>query len=328
MILVTGAAGFLGSHLLLELMRNKNLKIRALYFNNNELDTARLIFSFYTADTESAMGSIEWVKGNLLYPAEIEPLLKNVTDIYHCAATVSFNNNDHDLIISTNTEITANIVNLSLEYNIRKFCHVSSTFTLENDGGMLTEDSYWTSHIGKSAYSISKYLSEMEVWRGIAEGLEAVIVNPSIILGAGDWNSGNPGMFKAVNSGLNFYPPGVCGFVDVRDVAAAMSLLMSDAHFAGCKGGRYVLNSENRSFRELLNMIADALHKPRPKHVASEFALRIGARLLKNTFGGAEFIANLTAETRYDGSKLTAATGFTCRPLIDTVNDIAKIFER
>jgi nucleoside-diphosphate-sugar epimerase len=202
------------------------------------------------------------------------------------------------------------------------------------DGSEITEDTYWTPSKRKSGYSLSKFFSEMEVWRGIEEGLDAVIVNPSIIIGPGNWEIGSPKLFQSVWKGLKYYTKGINGFVDVRDVVKAMILLMENAPFEKVKNQRFILNAGNISYQELFNRIADGLNKPRPQNFASDIKLHIAWRMAKaaSFFTGKrplitrDAVSGSNQKNHYSGQKITASTGFEYRKLESSIADIAEIF--
>ena len=184
--LVTGGTGLLGAHLLYKLC-NEHGTIRAIKRSSSSTDTVKHIFSYYSKQPESLFNKIEWVDCEILDITELETVFEGVQQVYHCAAMVSFDSRDKDILFETNITGTANIVNLCLDKNIEKLCHVSSVAALgrSEDQSAIDETAHWKDDKFNSQYAVSKYLSEMEVWRGIEEGLNAVIVNPSVILGPG-----------------------------------------------------------------------------------------------------------------------------------------------
>ncbi len=335
MILVTGGTGLVGSHVLFNLLQSEQ-KVRALKRPTSNLKMVNKIFSYYSPDPESLLEHIEWVEGDILDYFSLEELLTGITEIYHCAAMVSFHPNDHDSMLNNNVKGTANLINAALYHGVKKFCHVSSIAALgkTRDGTDIDEDTYWTPSRQKSAYSLSKFFSEMEVWRGIEEGLEAVIVNPSIILGPGNWDIGSPKLFQAIWKGLKYYTKGETGFVDVRDVAEAMIRLTDDAHFEKTKNQRFILNAGNMSYQTFFNKIADNLEKPRPKTFASDMILKIAWRAarLASFFSGKR--PSITRDTvtgtnrihHYNGTKVCKTIGFSYRSLDVTIRDISKFF--
>ncbi|MGQ8335586.1 NAD-dependent epimerase/dehydratase family protein [Sunxiuqinia sp. A32] len=337
MIFVTGSTGLVGSHLLFDLV-SKGENVRALKRSSSNLNWLKKIFSYYSDQHEKLFGQIEWVEGDILDYHSMEDLLSGVTEIYHCAAMVSFHSNDHDSMLNNNVKGTANLINAAIHNNVKKFCHISSIAALgkTQDGSEINEETYWIPSKQKSSYSLSKFFSEMEVWRGIEEGLEAVIVNPSIILGPGNWDIGSPKLFQAIGKGLKYYTKGETGFVDVRDVSQAMIQLMDEKNFSITRNQRFILNAGNLSYQEFFNKIADALQKPRPRTFASDLILQAAWRaarlasffsrkrptITRDTVSGSNSISH------YNGRKITNAIDFQYKDLDETINDIAKLFQK
>lgn len=261
MILVTGGTGLVGSHLLTTLVKDSR-EVRAIYRSEESISKTEAVFEWCGLSKSDVRSRIEWVQVDLLNPEDLAGAFTEVTHVYHCAATVSFNKRDKELMFQTNIEGTANVVNLCLEFGIEKLCYVSSTSAVGKSKGdtIRTEESIWADDGTVSNYSVSKYLAEMEVWRGAEEGLKTVTVNPSVIIGPGDWTASSSNLFLKVWKGFKFYSAGGNGFVDVRDVVSAMNQLMN----SGIVGQRFILVGENLSFRSLFDQIATVLKKPKP----------------------------------------------------------------
>lgn len=276
MIFVTGSTGLVGSHLLFRLVKNGKSPI-ALKRPFSDLTKTKNVFSYYEKVPSDLFEKIKWVDGDILDGNLLIDQLKDIHEVYHCAAAVSFQSSDKNALTDTNVIGTTNIVNACLENKINKLVHVSSIGTLgrADASGIVTEETYWNNK-RTSAYSTSKYKAEMEVWRGIAEGLNAVIVNPSIILGPGNWQDGSSKLFTTVFNGLKFYTTGTNGFVDVRDVANIMIRLME----SNINGERFILNSENISYKDLFEMMAAELKVKPPNLKANKILSEIAWRLL------------------------------------------------
>lgn len=314
MILVTGGTGLVGAHLLLELI-NRDEKVVALKRPTSDINITKRIFSYYTDNFEKLINKIDWVDGDILDYQSLIEALKGINKVYHCAASVSFQASDKQSIARTNRDGTANLVNACLEKGIEKLLHVSSTGALGRAGisGIVDEDSHWN---GKktSAYSISKYHAEMEVWRGIAEGLNAVIVNPSIIIGPADWNKGSAKLLDTMYNGLKFYTPGSNGFVDVEDVVKLMIILME----SDISAERFIINAEDVHYKQLFTTMANALNVKPPQIEAKRFLSGIAWRVLwvKSLFTGKQSsITKETAETanqvyQYSNTKVVDATSY------------------
>jgi len=331
MIFVTGATGLVGSHLLVQLS-NLNREVKALMRITSDLHSVRRIFDLYARDPDTQFNAIEWVNGDVMDLFSMEDLLVNVDEVYHCAAIVSFNPADKKKLLAVNIEGTANIVNASLNAGVKKFCHISSIASLGSTEhpNMVDEQTLWKSSRRNSVYGISKYGAEREVWRGIAEGLNATIVNPSVILGPGDWKTGSSELFTLVWKGLKFYTLGTKGFVDVRDVAKAMILLMDGNHF----GERFVVSAETLSFQQLFDTIAKSLHKRLPSIEAKPWIGAIAWRVMvvKGFLTGTqpaitrETVRSANNMSSYSSAKLIAATGFEFIPIEQSIKDISSIF--
>lgn len=278
MILVTGGTGLLGSHLLFKLVTEGN-KVKATKRKTSNTILTKRVFSYYSDDHESLFNKIEWVESDLTDIFSVEDAFESIEQVYHCAAIVSFDSSDMDKMFKTNSYGTSNIVNVALRKKIKKFCHVSSIAALGRslNSPIIDENSGWVTSKQNSFYAISKFNAEREVWRGINEGLNAVIVNPSVILGPGDWTEDSSKIFSLVDKGLKFYTNGVNAYVDVLDVVNSMILLMN----SNIESERFIIASENYSYQDLLNTMAKYLHKNPPKYHAGSFLSEIAWRAEK-----------------------------------------------
>ena len=295
MILVTGGAGLLGSELIRQLL-SQGKKVRAIY-NKTPLP------NFHSE-------SLEQFQCNILDVVGLEEAMQGIEQVYHCAAIVSFAPSRKRELFSINIEGTANVVNAALQAGIKKMVHVSSVAALGRirEGEPITETMNWTEETSNSVYGQSKYLGELEVWRGIGEGLNAVIVNPVIILGCADWKSGSSQIFKSVYDEFPWYTEGVSGFVDVGDVAKAMIALMQ----SNISNERFIISAENCSYRQVFNWIADGFGKKRPHKKVTPLIAKIVWRLeaIKSKFSGKnplitkETATTALAEVRYNNEKL------------------------
>ena len=319
MILVTGGSGFLGQHLVRRLAA-QGLPVRAQYYA-------------HPPDPGLAkLHGTEWQQCDLLDVYAVEELMQGITEVYHCAGIVSFDPKRRDEMLHFNPESTANVVNEALQKAIRKMVYVSSVAALgrTGDGTKVTdEEQEWGESRYNSAYGISKYLAEMEVWRGIGEGLNAVIVNPSVMLGAGDWRHGSPQLMAVVNKEFPFYTGGVNGWVDVEDVVTAMTMLMT----SDIEGERFIVNEGNYPFRDIFTRMAMALDKKPPRIPASRFLSQVLTRMGKLFMGREtvitkETVRNAHSVSRYDNSKLTRALpAFAYTPIDQTINRMAAAFK-
>jgi len=318
MILVTGATGFLGSELALQLAKQGN-RFRCTKRTSSSIPEILLPFE----------AIIEWVEADLLDVFALEDALQGITQVYHCAAWVSLKRADKKPMIKTNIAGTANLVNLCLQQKIRML-HVSSVAAigLAKPGDLVNENHNLDLDREDDGYAISKLESEMEVWRGIAEGLHAVIVNPSIIIGANAGTKGSGQLFETVRKGLKFYTSGSCGFVDVEDVAKSMIALMNSKTNAE----RYIISAENRNYKQLTTEIAERFGTKPPARHANALMMGIawrGAALAAALTGGRPAIDKVSAQaasiTRdYDNSKIKKAIGIDFKPISVTIKEICE----
>lgn len=320
-IFVTGGTGFLGSYLLRYLVKKGYQNIRALKRSNSSL-----------ALVEEVKNRINWIDGDLLDIPSLETAMNGVDQVYHSAAVVSFKKDEIKNMMRTNVEGTANVVNIALDFGIEKLVHISSIAALgrTKDQKNVDENTLWQRNNANSNYSISKYLSEQEVWRGIAEGLPAAILNPSVIIGSGFWNIATGQMFQKVWEGLRFYPTGSTGFVDVRDVAVlAIKLMESDQ-----LRERFLINNKNISYHEFFSEVAKKLNKKPPHLKVTPLMRGLAWRLdwLRSQLtGGPHLItketANLVSRSYfYDNRKSVEAFDHQYIPFEKTLDDIARQF--
>ncbi|RDC54720.1 NAD-dependent epimerase/dehydratase family protein [Pedobacter chinensis] len=317
MILVTGGTGFLGSELIKQLT-DKGLVVRALKREKSKIP-------FLIQDNPL----IEWFEADINEPSTLEEAFAGITKVYHCAAFVSFNPKDKKQLFHVNIDGTSNMVNLCLENNCR-LLHVSSVAALGNakKGNKINEKDFWEYDAKAHSYGLSKYEGEMEVWRGITEGLDAVIVNPSVIIGKNAGFEGSGAIFKLIKDGFSFYTNGASGFVDVKDVAKAMILLMD----AEVSAERYIISSDDYHYKDLFGKIAEGFQIKAPTNEAKPWMLGIVWRVLKfaSWFTGKQpSITKDAAKSSlilsyYDNNKVVNATGIKFKPVADSIKEITQ----
>ena len=315
MVFVTGGTGLVGSYLLKALL-DAGTPVRAL---------CRRPYEGFVL-TAGERDRVEWVQGDLMDVLSLEDAMEGVEQVYHCAAVVTFSPRHAETLLNVNTIGTANVVNAALEKGVRKLVYVSSVSALGRirPDGFVDETSQWSEETNNSRYGKSKYYGEMEVWRGMAEGLQAVIVNPTIILGAGDWDKGSAELFKSAYDEFPWYTEGVSGFVDVRDVAGAMIRLMeSPLH-----SERYVLNGDNWTYRQLFTAMATAFGRRSPHKAVTPLLGEIVWRMekaksfftRKDPLVTRETARTAQTVTRFDNSKIKGALpGFQFTPLEESI---------
>jgi len=328
MILVTGATGLVGGNLLWYLLQ-QNERVVAIHRPSSNVQALRTIFSFYSPEPDKFLERIDWRIADMLDINSIRAALCEVTTIYHCAAIVSLGGNS-DTILNTNILGTKNIVTAALEAKVDRFCFVSSIAACGEDKNKteIDENSTWTDYPARSFYSKSKYESEQEVWKGISQGLNAVIVNPGVILGISGNENGSAQLFSQVRKGLLFYTNGGSGYVDVSDVAKAMILLTN----SDISGERYILVGENCSNKDILGWMADGFNKRRPFIPIGEKILWLAgfiAELVGRIFNFTPVIDRGTARSAtnreyYSNRKIIQATGFAFTPIEQCISEVCK----
>ncbi len=275
MVLVTGGTGLVGAHLLLHLAESET-GIRAIYRELQSVEKTKTLFSLY--QKEALFPKIEWIQADIIDVPSLGNAFRNIEYVYHCAGLISYDPSDEDLLRKVNIEGTANIVNFCIDYKIKKLCHVSSIAALGNPATHeieINEETEWNPEVSHSDYAISKHGAEMEVWRGQQEGLDVVIVNPGVIFGAGFWEQGSGKFFSGIKKGFPFYTNGSTAYVGVADVVKIMIRLME----SDIIGERFIVISENKSFKEVIFKIAEGLHAKKPSIEAKPWILNIAWRL-------------------------------------------------
>jgi nucleoside-diphosphate-sugar epimerase len=320
MILVTGAAGLLGKELIEQLLLSGK-QVRAIY---NKTRLAGMQHQ-----------NLQQLQCDILDVVGLEEAMKDIVQVYHCAAIVTFNPRLKHEMFKVNIEGTANVVNAALDAGVQKMVYVSSVAALgrirENEP--VNETMNWTEETSNSAYGQSKYLAEMQVWRGIGEGLNAVMVNPVIILGPGDWNSGSSKIFKSIYEEFPWYANGSTGFVDVRDVVKAMMELMN----SDITAERFIISAENRTYADVFKLIAKAFCKKPPYREVTPVIAKIVWRLeaIKSFFTGKdplvtkETATTALAKVNFDNSKLKRfLPGFTYRKIEESISDTCRALQQ
>lgn len=312
MILITGATGFLGRYLV-TYFAEKGRKIVA-YARNQE--KVQKLFS--------ELDNVEIRIGDILNPIDLAEAMEGVEYVIHTAAIVSFYKADREQMKRVNVQGTANIVNIALEFQVKKLLFVSSiaTFDRISASGVISEKNKWNPKTKTSFYAKTKYAAELEVFRGIEEGLPAVICNPGVILGFGDWEQSSPTVFKNVYKGLTRYPSGMNGFVGVMDVVRACdALLNSDKE----NGEKYILVANSLAYKDQLGMIANGLNKKPPTKQAPNFLVRAVASLLEMLTSrpkiSKELARTLTQKYQYDGTRIVREFDFQYEPIKKTISE-------
>ena len=326
MILVTGGTGLVGGHLLCELTQ-KNESVRASFRSESKKGETKQLFNYYFKENAANyFEKIQWIKADILSLTDLESLFEGVSYVYHCAALVSFHKIDFHTCLKVNRQGTANIVNMCLEYKVKKLCYVSSTAAIGSAlNGLTNESIKWKPGREISGYSVSKFSAEKEVWRGIEEGLSAVMINPCVILGPGNWNEGSLSIFKTSSKGISFYPTGSNAIVDVRDVVYCLLFFMNSP----IENQRFLCTGQNVSFKNLQTELAICFNKKAPNIKSpriiallfASFSEVISLLLRKRRGLTIESVYSAYKTIVYDNSRIIAASGIKFRPLRDTLEN-------
>lgn len=293
MILVTGATGFVGEHTLRELVL-RGYEVKAMFRHENLKGGHGQLHDLPPA-------KIQWIKADLSDLWSLEDAFTGVETVFHTAAFISYDPRDRGKLFETNIHGTARLVNACIQAGVKRLVYVSSIAALGDAAEpdqLIDEKASWKTDQSHSNYAISKFKAENEVWRGMEEGLEVIVVNPSVILGPGKVASGSNQLFRKIGEGMLFYSPGATGFVDVRDVARAMVAL----HEANILNQRWVLNAVNLSYQTLFHQMAVAMHKAPPRFLPPRFMAELGWRLnlvWSRLTGKQAFITKETVQSAY-----------------------------
>lgn len=323
-ILITGATGFVGSYLTRLLVKKGYKNVVCMKRATSPMDLV--------ADVADR---VTWVEGDVRDVPFLEEILRGyaVQQIFHCAAVVSFDPRDREEMYDINATGTANVVNAAIECGIEKLVHVSSIAAIgrvEHEQ-TVAETNKWQRSDLNTHYAISKYQAEQEVWRGVAEGLSAAIVNPSVILGSQFWEHGTGRLFEQVWTGLRFYTEGATGYVDVRDVVQFMEKLMA----SNIDNQRFILNGENWTYKKMFEDIARILNKKPATIPVTPFLRQVAWRVewLKSLITKKRpLITKETARTSAatfffkNDKSLAAFSDFKYTPIAVTIEETARQF--
>jgi len=250
--------------------------------------------------------------------------------VINAAAIVSFDPRDFTKMHAVNVDGTANVVNLSATSNVKKVVHVSSIAALgrSEKSGQINESSTWVNSKYNSYYGITKYLAEQEVWRSFHEGQPVAIVNPSLILGDGDWDQSSLQVFRKVYNGLPYFPGGGTGIVDVKDVSRFIVEIMESP----VEGERFILSAGNISYKDLFQKMASSMSRKAPMKQAPNWILSLLWRVEKirclltrqSPLITRESVKSTSHQSNYDNSKSLEFSGFQYRNMEDTLAEYAK----
>ena len=319
-IFVTGGTGFIGSYVL-----------RSLAKDGHELVASKRGSS--RMDLVKDIKDVEWKECNLFDITAMEDVIKRCDAVVHIAGSVSFSPWKRDTIFKTNIDLTANLINISLDNDIKRFIHFSSVAALGLSTKTIDESQVWTENKSKNYYSLSKYLGEKEAWRGFAEGLNVSIINPSFTVGGAYWNYGPMSMVARIDNGLKYYPAGSNGCVDVRDVSEMCAKLLKREDLSG---RRFICSGHNISHLNLMKMMCDELDTPYPttpiNGIFGAMAWR-GASMIarmrgKETLLSRESYTISSSDLSYDNTQSIELLDMQYTPLEKTINDTIDSYKK
>ena len=331
MILVTGGTGLVGSHLIYQLTLENNV-IRATHRADSDIERVKLLFKFYSKDFNQLFKKIEWIEADLNNLSQLQDAFKDISFVYHCAAYISFDPSRYETLRRVNIRGTANIVNLCINNKIKKLCHVSSVATLGYNIKEIDENNYWDGNKHKSAYAISKYGAEMEVWRGVQEGVKSVIINPGVIIGPGFSKSAFGTIIKMVTNKKRFHTCGKTGYVDVRDIANIMIRLMNSK----IENERYILVNKNLSYKKVIDMVSSNLGMKNKSTFVSKSKLKIALvfDLVSSKFFNKErklskaLCKSLTRNFNYSSKKIKKSLNFEFTSILETFEKSCQFYSQ
>lgn len=331
MNLITGATGLIGAHVALQLLQ-QNKPVTAIKRSDSDTAKTKQLFSYYTPDYQELFSRIQWVNADITDIYSLLDVLDGIDTVYHCAGFVSFDGKDRMQMHKVNATGTANMVNACLEKPVKAFCHVSSIATLQNPdiSTNIDESVYWKSSPDASDYAISKYNGEREVWRGMEEGLNAVIVNPGLVLGPGFWKQSSGKLVSTCYKGTAFYTNGSSAAISATDTAACMIGLTEKKIF----NKRFVLTAHNYTFRDLLSRLHKAFGKKEPSIEAGKVMLRLGLWFdaLRSSFTGKERVLTKAtmhaglAKNTFSNARVRETLDYRFAPLQETITFVCNTY--
>jgi len=328
MRLVTGATGLVGGHLLYRFRESATTTI-ALYRNKDHIEKTRFIFACYNPLHADLVDDFIWKPADILEVPTLDEVMPGVKEVYHCAASLKAPS--FEQLKRVNIMGTENVVNVALAHGVKKFCHVSSIAALGDSVGNqpISEEDFFNLDANNTDYAISKYGAEMEAWRATQEGMDVVIVNPGVILGAGSWNNGSGQLFSKTDNGNKFYTSGASGFVDVRDVVEIMERLME----SDIINERFIVIAENRSYKNILNCIAHEFGVKKPSLKIGSYALSILVVLsyiksifIQTSIFRSSNVQTLVSKTRYSNKKIRDQLGYEFRDMTETISRVCDLY--
>lgn len=310
-ILITGATGLFGSYL-----ARKFAMHHEVFCLKRQGQGYGLL--------EDYSGQVHWREGDVLDPISIEEAVADMDVVIHAAGKVSFHPKDSEDLNKVNVEGTTNVVNAMLGKGVSKLIHVSSVSALGRtaEGKTCNEETAWVESNLNTPYAVSKYQAELEVWRGAMEGLQVMVLLPSVILGKLSDARSSTQVYEYVLEGSRYFPPGSINYIDIRDAVDITYALFEK----GLWGEKFILNAASISYRDFFVQMAEAAGKKPPTKPVNDFQLSLAiwalgiARALglsKNPLNKqTAMLSKLDITMRND--KVQRILGPTYRPLAET----------
>jgi dihydroflavonol-4-reductase len=320
MIAVTGANGLLGSYVVRTLIEQRE-PFLAIKRKNSDISLL--------ADVNE---EITWHDSDVLDVISLNEAFKNVTCVIHTAAVVSFNPSRAKQVMEINVQGTRNVVNACLANGVKRIVHVSSVAALAAQKGqtIVTEENKWVENQHQTVYAKSKYLSELEIFRGQEEGISSVIVSPSAILADANWDNSSAQIFKYVWKQSPFYSDGAINYVDVVDVVKIIYALLR----MPIEAERFIVSAGKMPYKELFGLIAKGFGKKNPSIRVNKNFLKIGAyfETLRAIISGSE--PRLTKETAriadanyfFENRKIVDRLNFEFQPIDKTLQRCCRYY--
>ncbi|MDR2121603.1 MAG: NAD-dependent epimerase/dehydratase family protein [Flavobacteriaceae bacterium] len=328
MVLVTGGTGLVGSYVLLQLTRKKK-QVKALVLGNaskeeEKAEVYRLFKIYEPEEYQQLYDSIQWVEGNLLDVSSLEQAFTGVSQVYHIAGMTTFDERESSLQYKVNVEGTKNMLNLSFERKIEKFCFMSSVATLDllPKQSFITEESKWNPKAIHSSYDSTKHEAETEVWKASEKGLKVIVAHPGVVLGSSNWEKNGGLLYKLSLREKAFYTSGMAAYIDAEDVAEICIRLMEDSSIVN---ERFILINENMPFEKIVQFLRKFYDKPLAKKIPDiwlgklSFLSRIFARIANKQVVSKAEMNTLILKDKYSNEKIKKTLKYTFIPIEETL---------
>lgn len=310
-ILITGITGLLGSYLAREFVGKAEI-----HGFKRKGASGRLL-----AGIED---QIHWHEGDLFDFEALESAVLGKDLVIHAAGMVSFDQRDEQKLYQVNTVGTTNLVNAMLSAGSSRLVYVSSVAAIGRSPelSVIDENHKWGESPFNTGYATSKYFAEVEAWRGEQEGLELIVVNPSVLLGKMSDDRSSTAIYSYVLDQNRYFPAGDVNYLDVRDAAKMIRLLVEKNAW----GERFILNSESISYQLFFKKMAEVFGKKAPSKKAKPWMITLAVsfnqvlRALRLTHNPLSKQVAMIAQQKifFDNAKILSKLDFEFTPLEKT----------